>query len=85
MATRLYNASLRFLFRIRETTWHRLLVVQDGILSEVLKTTLSQDPIAPVITDLHLQAIDRRLKYILDVIKDCIQKSGTEKVLLSDS
>ena len=81
----MYNESLPSPFRIRESTWHRLLVVQDGILSEVLKSTLSQDPIAPVITDLHLQAIDRRLKYILDVIKDCIQKSGTEKVLLSDS
>ena len=73
-----------FSYRIRESTWYRLLVVQDGILGEVLKSVLDQDPISPVLTDLHIQAIDRRLKYVLEVVQDCIQKLGTERVLLCD-
>lgn len=64
---------------------YRLLVLQDGILSEVLKSVLSQDPISPIITDLHLQAVDRRLKYVIAVIKDCVQKMGSQNVLLHDS
>ena len=78
----MYNTSP---FRVRTKTMYRLLVLQDGILGEVLKSVLSQDPIAPVLTDLHLQAIDRRLKYVIGVIKDCIGMMGSHNVLMNDS
>lgn len=56
----------------------------DGILSEVLEDVLSVDPIAPVITDLHLQAMDRRLKIILNTIKLCIAKFNVDKVIIKN-
>ena len=63
----------------------KLLVLQDGILGEVLKSVLSQDPVAPILTDLHLEAMDRRLKYVIGVIKDCIGKMGSQNVLFNGS
>ena len=63
----------------------RLLILQDGILSEVLKSILDQDPISPVLTDLHLEALDRRLKYVIDVIKGCIERMGSQNVLFENS
>ena len=63
----------------------RLLILQDGILSVVLKSVLDQDPISPVLTDLHLEALDRRLKYVIDVIKDCVERMGSHNVLFENS
>ncbi|KAL3870931.1 hypothetical protein ACJMK2_038959 [Sinanodonta woodiana] len=72
---------------IRRKTWLRLLVLQDGILSEVLEVTLTQDPlnnIDPILTTLHLQALDRRLKIILDHVQQCFHKYGPNKVLIQN-
>ncbi|KAL4219190.1 Glycosaminoglycan xylosylkinase [Mactra antiquata] len=70
--------------RIRESTWLRLLMFDDGILSEVLEDVLSSDPIAPVLNKLHLNSLDRRLKNVLNTIRLCIAKFNVEKVLIKN-
>ena len=45
---------------------------------------MSTDPIHPVVTQAHLQAIDTRLEHILDVIDVCVKKFGEEHVLVDE-
>ena len=70
------------IFRIRKSTWNRLLLLQDGRLSEVMRRVLSHDPLAPVLTDAHLAAMDRRLVAIIEVLQKCLEKHGEEYVLI---
>ena len=53
-------------------------------LSEIMRTSLSKDPIAPVLLKQHLLALDRRLKIALKVTYECIRRNGYEKVVISD-
>jgi hypothetical protein len=59
--------------------------LKSGALSRILQQILAQDPIAPVLSELHYTAIDRRLLYILQTIKSCVKKRGAAKVLVDDS
>ncbi|XP_033643337.1 glycosaminoglycan xylosylkinase-like [Asterias rubens] len=68
--------------KIRKSTWTKLLSLQDGRLSLVMARVLSHDPLAPVLTALHLQAMDRRLITVIQVIHKCLQKHGQEFVLI---
>lgn len=68
--------------RIRASLWRRLLALQDGVLSRVLAGVLSLDPIAPILTDAHLQALDRRLKTILEQVQVCISKYGIDVIVM---
>ena len=43
---------------------------------------MSRDPIAPVVTETHLQALDRRLRIALDTIDKCIKDNGESHVLV---
>ncbi|KAL5011501.1 hypothetical protein ScPMuIL_010052 [Solemya velum] len=60
--------------RLRYSTWQRLLVLQEGILSQSTRKYSVSDPIAPVqqgtITDLHLTALDRRLENVIREIEN---------------
>ncbi|KAK3086999.1 hypothetical protein FSP39_000178 [Pinctada imbricata] len=69
--------------RIRYNTWEKLLIMQEGVLSQVLRSVLKQDPISPVISEPHLQALDRRLKTILEQVQACLQKNP-KNVLVKD-
>ena len=42
------------------------------------------DPVAPVLTELHLAALDRRLGTALTVIRKCIERNGKRNVLIKD-
>ncbi|CAH1780515.1 unnamed protein product [Owenia fusiformis] len=77
-------APLRQCCMLRKSTWRRLKLLQNGILSEVMREILSKDPIAPVLTEPHLMAMDRRLATIVNAVNLCIAKNG-EKVLQEDS
>lgn len=77
-------ASLYQCCRIRFKTWQRLLILQDGVLSAVLREILKQDPISPVLTEAHLVAVDRRVRGVLAQIQVCIDREGLDTVLVKD-
>lgn len=43
-------------------------------MSEALRRSMAKDPIAPVLWEPHLEALDRRVEIILKAIRDCLQK-----------
>lgn len=43
-------------------------------LSEALRKSLSKDPVAPILWEPHLEALDRRIEIILRGIRDCLAK-----------
>lgn len=61
---------------IRSSTLETLLKYHNGSkkLSDVMRDTMSRDPIAPVLWDPHLEALDRRVVIILQGVRDCLKK-----------
>jgi hypothetical protein len=50
-----------------------------------MRESLSRDPIAPILTELHLAALDRRVGVILQVVRDCVnQVDSRSAVVLND-
>ncbi|XP_045772351.1 extracellular serine/threonine protein CG31145 isoform X1 [Maniola jurtina] len=61
---------------VRHTTLAVLLKFHNGVpLSKVLHESLKHDPVAPILWEPHLTAIDRRIVTVLDAIRKCIEKS----------
>jgi len=48
-------------------------------LSEAMRDTMGTDPIAPVLWEPHLEALDRRVVIILQGIRDCLKKVDSEE------
>jgi hypothetical protein len=71
-------------FRIRESTWQTLLILQNGLLSKIMWTILSQDSISPVLYDKYYPALDRRLQNILNEVKKCIATKSLQNVIVTD-
>ncbi|XP_055497963.1 glycosaminoglycan xylosylkinase [Leucoraja erinacea] len=69
---------------IRVSSWNRLNYLKNGVLSTTMRTAMSHDPISPVLTDAHLEAMDRRLMSVMATIKQCIEQFGTDTVLVED-
>ncbi|KAK7502652.1 hypothetical protein BaRGS_00006227, partial [Batillaria attramentaria] len=69
---------------IRYSTWQRLLSLQNSVLSSVLNLVMVSDPIHPVLTQLHLDALDRRLDKVLQEVQQCIDLNGMETVIMDD-
>ncbi|XP_064643874.1 glycosaminoglycan xylosylkinase-like [Lineus longissimus] len=69
---------------LRESTYEKLVLLQNGVLSQVLRTVLATDPISPILTDLYYKAMDRRMKKIIQLIHKCIEDKSKERVLLVD-
>lgn len=62
--------------RIRRSTWLRLrlLTLPQYRLSDVMRASLSRDPlhkVAPLLAEPHLTALDRRLKTVLGTVSHC--------------
>lgn len=53
-------------------------------LSEGLKESMSSEPVFPILTQEHLDALDRRLKKIVTYVNDCIKKHGESVVIVPD-
>lgn len=72
------------LVRIRKKTLlHlRLLAQADYRLSDVMRESLLEDQLAPVLTEPHLLALDRRLQIILKTVKDCTEAHGEWRVVV---
>ncbi|NXD10124.1 FA20A Pseudokinase, partial [Nothocercus nigrocapillus] len=72
---------------IKRTTLLRLqlLAQPEYRLSDVMRESLLQDPLAPVLTEPHLLALDRRLQLILKAVGSCIDTYGEGKVVADDT
>ncbi|XP_010001102.1 PREDICTED: ATP-binding cassette sub-family A member 10-like [Chaetura pelagica] len=72
---------------IKRTTLLRLqlLAEPEYQLSDVMRESLLQDPLAPVLTEPHLLALDRRLQLILKAVRTCIDTHGEAKVVANDT
>lgn len=72
--------------KIRRSTWNRFqsIATKNTPLSELLRKATEEDPVAPVLSDPHFRAIDRRMKIAIDTIKKCIKSHGEAGVLVSE-
>ncbi|XP_028394809.1 glycosaminoglycan xylosylkinase-like [Dendronephthya gigantea] len=73
--------------RILRSTWERIKSLSNQNnkkLSEVLKESLSSEPLSPVLSQKHLDAIDRRLKMIVKYVEACIKIHGESVVVVAD-
>ena len=56
----------------------------EGTLGYMLKASLEQDPVKPVLVDDHFEAIDRRVGLILKIMRECINGAEhLEEVIFS--
>ncbi|XP_055676841.1 extracellular serine/threonine protein CG31145 [Lutzomyia longipalpis] len=70
---------------IRASTLETLLRFHNGKhLSEAMRESMAKDPIAPVLWEPHLEALDRRVGIILQGIRDCLKKNNHEEVIISN-
>ncbi|XP_014818768.1 PREDICTED: extracellular serine/threonine protein kinase FAM20C-like [Calidris pugnax] len=72
---------------IKKSTYLRLqlLATQPYRLSDLLREALATDPLAPVLAEPHLRALDRRLGMVLEVVGRCLARAArSEEVLVDD-
>jgi hypothetical protein len=69
-------------YRLRKSTWDRLQLFSGNALSTSLETLLHHSHIAPVLTSLHLKALDRRLLFVFATVEMCFEQHGTKNVLI---
>ncbi|XP_016409812.1 extracellular serine/threonine protein kinase FAM20C-like [Sinocyclocheilus rhinocerous] len=75
--------------RVRRSTLLRLhlLSLQSYRMSDVMRASLSQDPlavVAPLLTEQHLSALDRRLETVIQTIQDCLQQHQHHSDVIHD-
>lgn len=54
-------------------------------LSTAMREAMAVDPIAPVLWEPHLDALDRRVLIILQAVRDCVDKNNPGDVLMEDT
>ncbi|XP_073500347.1 extracellular serine/threonine protein kinase FAM20C-like isoform X3 [Phyllobates terribilis] len=79
-------APLQQCCRIKKSTLQRLelLYTEPYRLSDVMRESLSMDPLAPILSEPHLLALDRRLAIILHAVRECFEKQGKHRVAYDD-
>ena len=82
--TFIFNSLMFLSWRIRAGTVRRLRDMAGGVLSRVLHYVLADEPIAPLISEPHFEAIDRRLAIVLHTIDSLIRSSSPGEVLVDD-
>ncbi|XP_022326627.2 glycosaminoglycan xylosylkinase-like [Crassostrea virginica] len=70
---------------VRYETYRRLLLLQNGVLSRVLRKVLKQDPLAPILAENHYAALDRRLGMVLEKIQTCMEKLPQNRALVKET
>lgn len=72
--------------RIRKSTHLRLqlLAREEFKLSLLMAESLRGDRVAPVLYGPHLEALDRRLRIVLQAVRDCVDKDGLPSVVEDD-
>lgn len=53
-------------------------------LGDLVKASLSKDPLAPILLDDFFPALDRRLLMFINEIYKCVSMFGQEKVLVGE-
>ena len=69
---------------IRSSTLTTLLSYNSGpvALSAAMRRSLAVDPVAPVLLEPHLLALDRRVAVVLQVVRECVNRAdGPEEVI----
>uniref|UniRef100_A0A8C3T0K2 FAM20 C-terminal domain-containing protein n=1 Tax=Chelydra serpentina TaxID=8475 RepID=A0A8C3T0K2_CHESE len=71
---------------IKKSTFLRLqlLATEPYRLSDVMRESLASDHLSPVLSEPHLEALDRRLQRVLDMVRVCMAKGGQKEVLVDD-
>lgn len=71
---------------IRYSTFLKLTKLYMGPdkMSDLMRESMSMDNINPVLTDAHLDALDRRIAKTIRVIHDCIEQSPYMDVIVDD-
>ncbi|KAG9483765.1 extracellular serine/threonine protein kinase FAM20C-like [Eleutherodactylus coqui] len=79
-------APLQQCCRIKKSTLQRLelLHTEPYRLSDVMRESLSMDPLTPILSEPHLLALDRRLGIILNVVRKCFKTQGQHQVAYDD-
>ncbi|XP_026345808.1 extracellular serine/threonine protein kinase FAM20C [Ursus maritimus] len=72
--------------RVRKSTYLRLqlLAKEEYRLSLLMAESLRKDRVAPILYQPHLEALDRRLRIVLQAIRDCVEKDGPHSVVEDD-
>lgn len=52
-------------------------------LSQLMRESLTSDPLAPILWEPHLEALDRRVSIILETVRQCIDANTVQDVLYS--
>lgn len=53
------------------------------LLSQLMRESMSSDPVQPVLWEPHLEALDRRVGIILKGVRDCINKNTVDDVVIT--
>ncbi|CAL1275152.1 unnamed protein product [Larinioides sclopetarius] len=71
---------------IRLSTFNRLYSFHTGPkrLSDLMRDSMENDPISPVLIEPHLLALDRRVGKILQVLRLCLNANSPDLVFLDD-
>lgn len=59
----------------------QLLAHADYRLSDMMRESLLEDQLTPILTEPHLLALDRRLQIILRTVEGCIEAHGEQSVV----
>ncbi|KAM9773701.1 extracellular serine/threonine protein kinase FAM20C isoform X1 [Syngnathus typhle] len=72
--------------RVRKSTHLRLqlLAKEEYKLSTLVAESLERDRLSPILIQPHLDAMDRRLRQVLQVLVECIEKEGYSYVVEND-
>lgn len=62
----------------------QLLAQPEYRLSDVMRESLENDPLHPILTEPHLLALDRRLQKVLRVVQRCVRRLGEDRVVIRD-
>lgn len=69
-------ASLYQCCMIRKTTWEKLKTLSGGSLTSILDDLTKYDLLYPLLTHLHLEAMERRLLNVFATVEFCAEKHG---------
>lgn len=47
-----------------------------------MRESMASDPVAPVLWEPHLEALDRRVRVTLEGVRDCLKKKPVNEVVL---
>lgn len=75
------KGKLTFHFRLRKSTWERLLFFSGGNLSELMDQLTKRDLLYPLLTHEHYKGMERRLLMIYAAAEACFDRFGKETVL----